>query len=184
MSAAAQCVSGFGQGTDTSTVLTNRSKHITIIADEPYFSRHSRTFPPARHKKGSRPMHRTTLTYEVKPVQTTYVSCMKAVGKHFLSWTVWGNRCELFKFHPGVWSGKTNNRSVYSKVKSSWAMKNIFIPSWHSDTLAIIMLMLFEIRAFLKTGYFQKYFSTEMNCIIVVVRLVRDYWLVITKLFD
>lgn len=100
MSTAAQCVSGFGQGTDTSTVLTNRSKHITIIADEPYFSRHSRTFPPARHKKGTRPVHRTTLTYEVKPVQTTYVSCMKAVGKHFFSWTVWGNRCELFKFSP------------------------------------------------------------------------------------
>lgn len=84
MSATAHCVSGYGQGTDTSAVLTNRSKYITIIADEPYFSRRSRTFPPARQRKGTRPMHKTTLTYEVKPVQTTYVSCMKAVGKHFL----------------------------------------------------------------------------------------------------
>jgi len=83
MSTTAYCVSGYGQGTDTSAVLTNRSKYITIIADEPYFSRHSRTFPPARQRKGTRPMHKTTLTYEVKPVQTTYVSCMKAVGKHF-----------------------------------------------------------------------------------------------------
>ncbi|XP_020622682.1 uncharacterized protein LOC110060266 isoform X1 [Orbicella faveolata] len=78
MSTTAHCVSGYGQGTDTSAVLTNRSKYITIIADEPYFSRHSRTFPPARQRKGTRPMHKTTLTYEVKPVQTTYVSCMKA----------------------------------------------------------------------------------------------------------
>lgn len=83
MSTTAHCVSGYGQGTDTSTVLTNRSKYITIIADEPYFSRHSRRFLPARQRKGTRPMHQTTLTYEVKPVQTKYVSCMKAVGKHF-----------------------------------------------------------------------------------------------------
>lgn len=78
MSTSAQCVTGYGQGTDTSAVLTNRSKYITIIADEPYFSRHSRTFPPARHKKGTRSMHSTTLTYEVNPAQTSYVSCMKA----------------------------------------------------------------------------------------------------------
>lgn len=77
MSTVAQCVSGYGQGTDTTSVLTNRSKYITIIADEPYFSRHSRTFPPARHRKGTRPMHTTTLTYEVKPVKTSYISCMK-----------------------------------------------------------------------------------------------------------
>lgn len=78
MSTTAHCVSGYGQGTDTSAVLTNRSKYITIIADEPYFSRHSRSFLPARQRKGTRPMHKTTLTYEVKPVQTKYVSCMKA----------------------------------------------------------------------------------------------------------
>ena len=79
MSATAQYVSGYGQGTDTTAVLTNRSKYITIIGDKP--SRHSRTFPSARHRKGTRPMHTTTLTYEVKPVQTSYVSCMKAVSK-------------------------------------------------------------------------------------------------------
>lgn len=80
MSTMAQCVSGFGQGADTSAVLTNRSKYITIIADEPYFSRHSRcnTFPQARHRKGTRPMHKSTLTYEVKPVKTSYVSCVKS----------------------------------------------------------------------------------------------------------
>lgn len=80
MSTVAQCVSGYGQGADTSAVLTNHSKYITIIADEPYFSRHtrSRTFPQARHRKGTRPMHKTTLTYEVRPVQTSYVSCMKS----------------------------------------------------------------------------------------------------------
>lgn len=78
MSTVAQCASGYGQGTDTSAVLTNRSKYITIIADEPYFSRHSRTFPPARHRKGTRPMHTTSLTFEVKPVQSSYVSCMKS----------------------------------------------------------------------------------------------------------
>lgn len=98
MSTVAQCVSGYGQGTDTSTVLTNRSKYITIIADEPYFSRHSRTFPSARHRKGARPMHTTTLTYEVNPLRTSYVSCMKAVGKYFFL-TVWLNRCVVFKFH-------------------------------------------------------------------------------------
>lgn len=78
MSTIPQCGSGYGQGTDTTAVLTNRSKYITIIGDEPYYSRHSRTFPSARHRKGTRPMHTTTLTYEVKPVQTSYVSCMKA----------------------------------------------------------------------------------------------------------
>ncbi|CAH3044547.1 unnamed protein product [Porites lobata] len=78
MSTIAHCVSGYGQGTDTTAVLTNRSKYITIIGDEPYYSRHSRTFPSARHRKGTRPMHTTTLTYEVKPIQTSYVSCMKA----------------------------------------------------------------------------------------------------------
>ena len=84
MSTIAQCGSGYGQGTDTTAVLTNRSKYITIIGDEPYYSRHSRTFPSARHRKGTRPMHTTTLTYEVKPIQTSYVSCMKAVSKYFL----------------------------------------------------------------------------------------------------
>lgn len=97
MSTTAHCVSGYGQGTDTSAALTNRSKYITIIADEPYFSRHSRTFLPARQRKGTRPMHRTTLTYEVKPVQTKYVSCMKAVGKHFfLKCEETGVRCLSF----------------------------------------------------------------------------------------
>ena len=91
MSTVAQCVSGFGQGADTSAVLTNRSKYITVIADEPYFSRHSRcnTFPQARHRKGTRPMHKSTLTYEVKPVKTSYVSCMKSVGKYFSILTAW-----------------------------------------------------------------------------------------------
>lgn len=97
MSTATQCVSGYGQGTDSSAVLTNRSKYITIIADEPYFSRHSRTFPPASHRKGTRPMHTTTLTYEVKPVQSSYISCMKAVGKYFFL-TAWLNSCAMFEF--------------------------------------------------------------------------------------
>lgn len=97
MSTVAQCASGYGQGTDTSAVLTNRSKYITIIADEPYFSRHSRTFPPARHRKGTRPMHTTSLTFEVKPVQSSYVSCMKSVGKYFFL-TARLNRCVVFKF--------------------------------------------------------------------------------------
>lgn len=43
-------------------------------------------------------MHTTTLTYEVNPLRTSYVSCMKAVGKYFFL-TVWLNRCVVFKFH-------------------------------------------------------------------------------------
>lgn len=78
MSKTLQGVIGYGQGTDTSTVLTNHSKYITIISDQPYFSRYSRSFPPSKHRKGSRPMHTTTLTYEVNPIQTSYISCMKA----------------------------------------------------------------------------------------------------------
>lgn len=78
MSKKAQCVFGFGQGADTAAVLTNHSKYVTIITDEPYFSRHSRSYPLARHRKGSRPMHSTTFTYEISPQQTSYISCMKA----------------------------------------------------------------------------------------------------------
>lgn len=112
MSTIAQCGSGYGQGTDTTAVLTNRSKYITIIGDQPYYSRHSRTFPSARHRKGTRPMHTTTLTYEVKPVQTSYVSCMKAVSKYFLL-LIKLNSCLVFEFRShdveDVRGGNKNN---------------------------------------------------------------------------
>lgn len=85
MSKKAQCVFGFGQGADTAAVLTNHSKYVTIITDEPYFSRHSRSYPLARHRKGSRPMHSTTFTYEISPQQTSYISCMKAVSQYVIS---------------------------------------------------------------------------------------------------
>lgn len=129
MSTVAQCVSGYGQGTDTTSVLTNRSKYITIIADEPYFSRHSRTFPPARHRKGTRPMHTTTLTYEVKPVKTSYISCMKVVCKYSIL-TAQLNRCAMFKFHT-VFSMceagmQTQQSSVYDLELKALDVSDIF----------------------------------------------------------
>lgn len=147
MSTTAHCVSGYGQGTDTSAVLTNRSKYITIIADEPYFSRHSRTFPLARQRKGTRPMHKTTLTYEVKPVQTTYVSCMKAVGKHFFL-TVWGNRCALFKFHP-VCEAPRQTTEVFVIKLIRWKAYYFHILEL---TLAFITFTLPETSALVKIG--------------------------------
>ena len=85
MDALTEVASGFAQGTDTATVLTDKAKNITVIADEPYFSRHSRTrvSPVARHVKGTRPMHRTTLTLEVSPAKPSHLSCMKMVSKYF-----------------------------------------------------------------------------------------------------
>lgn len=82
MSATAEVVKGFGQGSDTTTVLTDKAKNITVIADEPFFSRHSRTHTAvARHVKGTRPMHRSTLTLEVCPAKPSHLSCMKMVSK-------------------------------------------------------------------------------------------------------
>ena len=86
MSAVADVVKGFGQGSDTTTVLTDKAKNITVIADEPYFSRHSRTHESAtRHIKGSLPMHRSTLILETCPIVPTSLSCMKMVSKFYVN---------------------------------------------------------------------------------------------------
>ncbi|XP_001640407.2 uncharacterized protein LOC5520586 [Nematostella vectensis] len=78
MSTAAEIRTGYAQGTDTAAVLTNHSKYITIIADEPYFSRHYRPVATSNfHRKGTRPTHRTTLTFEVCPFKTSYKSTFK-----------------------------------------------------------------------------------------------------------
>ncbi|KAK3755134.1 hypothetical protein QZH41_017506 [Actinostola sp. cb2023] len=70
-----------GQGSKTATVLTNRSNFITIVTDEPrqHPVDHG-TFLPAI-RKGVRPMpanNTSTLSLEVDPVKTSYVSCMKS----------------------------------------------------------------------------------------------------------
>ena len=66
------------QGNATSTVLTNRSNHITVISDDIYCVRKSRNLllgtrtPFDKHIKGTRPMHGTTLTFEDKPSFNQY----------------------------------------------------------------------------------------------------------------
>ena len=66
------------QGSATSTVLTNRSNHITVISDEPYDIRKIRNLSLGtrsvydKHIKGTRPMHGTTLTFEDRPSYHSY----------------------------------------------------------------------------------------------------------------
>jgi hypothetical protein len=81
MSSAVEKTVGFSQGTKTATVLTNRSNFITIVTDEPYSSRHAGTRSLEPLRKGMRPMNKSTLTLEVSPLNTSYVSCMKSVSK-------------------------------------------------------------------------------------------------------
>lgn len=98
MSTTTQNIVGYAQGADTAAVLTNRSKYITIISDKPYFSRHATHFPPVRHEKGSRPMHRTTLTFEVCPGdKPRYISCMKAVSERQVR-VINGGKVRRWKF--------------------------------------------------------------------------------------
>jgi len=76
------------QGNATSTVLTNRSKYITVISDESYESRKktdATVFRDAvgsrsekqQHQKGTRPMHRTSLTFEKEPQIPSYITSNK-----------------------------------------------------------------------------------------------------------
>lgn len=60
----------FNQGLSTRTVLTNRSKFITIILDDKNEKETlSKRFTNAKcYRKGSRLMHTTTLTLEKQPV--------------------------------------------------------------------------------------------------------------------
>lgn len=82
MSLRAEKDAGFGQGSKTATVLTNRSKFITIVTDEPQTARHPDIFrglPSLR--KGVRPMNTSTLSLGAAPVKTSYESSMKSVSK-------------------------------------------------------------------------------------------------------
>ncbi|XP_031564180.1 uncharacterized protein LOC116299633 isoform X2 [Actinia tenebrosa] len=65
------------QGSKTSTVLTNRSSFITIVTDEPYETRCAGPRTEA-HRKGVRPLNKSTLCLEISPLKTSYESCMKS----------------------------------------------------------------------------------------------------------
>lgn len=81
MSSRAERVAGFGQGSKTATVLTNRSKFITIVTDEPQTARHPDIYqglPVLR--KGVRPMNTSTLSLGTSSMKTSYESCMKSVN--------------------------------------------------------------------------------------------------------
>lgn len=78
------------QGNATSTVLTNRSKYITVISDEPYESRKLTNAKKSgkselgnvQHQKGSRPMHQTSLTFEKQLHSPDYESTSKEVKSY------------------------------------------------------------------------------------------------------
>ncbi|XP_070580921.1 uncharacterized protein [Ptychodera flava] len=68
------------QGHSAATILTNRAKDITVISDVPYKER-KLYVPPDRPPRGTRSMHRTTLTLEKSPVDTNYTtSTMSSFG--------------------------------------------------------------------------------------------------------
>jgi len=102
------------QGNATSTVLTNRSKYITVISDESVESqKKSNIFSSStnrnRHLKGTRPAHKTTLTFERQPADASFVTTSKDVfsGKKDLEFTRRPPRCpslHLSQFQIG--SGK------------------------------------------------------------------------------
>lgn len=68
------CKMALGQGCNAATILTNKSRNITVVTDEPFHERHSfgdksriSNDGEKRRKKGSRQMHSTTLTFETTP---------------------------------------------------------------------------------------------------------------------
>ena len=63
------------QGHSAGTILTNGSQNITVI--DPYENRRSDTAPSLR--RGTRWMHRTTLTLDEKKWKTDYQSSAKSV---------------------------------------------------------------------------------------------------------
>lgn len=88
MSSQASRVAGYGQGSKTATVLTNRSNFIMIVTDEPQSARHPDTFrglPAIR--KGVRPMNISTLSLGSSPEKTSYESCMKSVSEQLFNLT-------------------------------------------------------------------------------------------------
>ena len=68
-----------GQGINASTILTNKSKNITVVTDQPFHDRHhfgDKSFECSKFRKhvggkGTRLMHSSTLTFEKKPEQLT-----------------------------------------------------------------------------------------------------------------
>ncbi|CAH1274307.1 Hypp5289 [Branchiostoma lanceolatum] len=77
---AAESATGFGQGTFSSTVLTNRGDNMTVLSDLPFHGRQSEG-PPVSPSKGYRPMQRSTLTLEKNPFKSDH----KTTVKHFHS---------------------------------------------------------------------------------------------------
>ena len=81
------------QGKDTDTVLTNLSKYIKVVSNEPYCQRkHQRYGLPSlrklseergrrRNVRGLSPLHQTTLVFETLPVDRKVLSTMKEVCK-------------------------------------------------------------------------------------------------------
>ena len=67
-------------GEHESAVLTNSSKFLTIVSDLPYRERYKTHFSSSfsntsgKYVRGSRPMHRTTLTFEESPTKMDYVT--------------------------------------------------------------------------------------------------------------
>ncbi|XP_002738670.1 uncharacterized protein LOC100370273 [Saccoglossus kowalevskii] len=62
-----------GQGHSTSTILTNRAKDITVISDVAFKDRKT-PISPDRPPKGTRQMHRTTLTFDKQPPKMDYLT--------------------------------------------------------------------------------------------------------------
>lgn len=73
------CVTVVGQGINASTILTNKSKNITVVTDQPFHERHhfgDKSFECSKYRKhvggkGTRLMHASTLTFEKNPENTT-----------------------------------------------------------------------------------------------------------------
>lgn len=113
------------QGNAASTVLTNRSKYITVISDEPYESR-KRIYPAKKyglnsdvthHRKGTRPMHQTSLTFEKQPTDLTYQSSSKQEysGKKGVAFVKRPPQCP--SLHLSQFQVGTNNQMDWSKTK-------------------------------------------------------------------
>ncbi|XP_077980714.1 uncharacterized protein LOC144435948 [Glandiceps talaboti] len=118
-----------GQGHSAATILTNRSRDITVISDVPYKDR--RTYvPPDRPPKGTRAMHRTTLTFEKIPASTSYTTSTSAAfgGSRSLSAAVRPVPCpSLHTAHFDI--GITNDRYRNTHYGSTYFDKEIRHPN-------------------------------------------------------
>ena len=136
------------QGHATTTVLTNRSKYITVINDDKsteanknkarresigkHICSNQTTNSCQNRLKGTRPMHATTLTFEKQPVQSSYITTSKSAfsGRKDIKFSDRPERCQ--SLHLSQFQIGSNEHSGTAYVeKNDDNFTQVYVP--HED---------------------------------------------------